>query len=180
VSYVESQARAADRGEVHEEITAIPPEISQSLMRFREDYPGGAVTAFLMMRFGQTRAHKEITTVIREVLSAHGIRGLRADDKYYHDDLFSNVRTYLHGCTFGIGVFERVEREDFNPNVSLEVGYLFGLGRDVCLLKDRTLQALHTDLTGRLYVGFDPQEPATTIPEPLTKWLADKRYLTTS
>jgi hypothetical protein len=179
VRSVESQQRASERGEMERDSPAIPPEISHSLMRFREDYPDHTRTAFLMMRFGQTRAHRDITTAIRDVLSAHGICGLRADDKTYHDELFSNVRTYLHGCTFGIAVFERVDRDDFNPNVSLEVGYLFGLGRDVCLLKDRTLQTLHTDLTGRLYAEFDPQEPADTIPNPLTKWLADKRYLAT-
>jgi hypothetical protein len=180
VRSIESQERAAEDSEIKRVSQNIPPEISASLLHFREDFPQNVRTAFLMMRFGHTRAHREITAAIRDVLSSNEIHGLRADDKAYHDDLFSNVRTYVHGCTFGIAVFERVEREDFNPNVSLEVGYMFGLGKDVCLLKDRTLQTLHTDLTGRLYAEFDSQEPAVTIPDPLTKWLADKRYLATT
>ena len=85
-----------------------------------------------------------------------------------------NILTYLHGCGFALAVFERIEQEDFNPNVSLEVGYMMALGKDVCLLKDRTLKTLHTDLVGHLYRTFDPQDPVTSIQPELTKWLTDK------
>jgi hypothetical protein len=107
-------------------------------------------------------------------LQPFGITAVRADDKHYHDDLWPNVLTYIHGCGFGIAVFERLEQDEFNPNVSLEVGYLYGLGKPVCLLKDKTLKTLHTDLVGKLYRPFDPQNPKTTIPTELSKWLADK------
>lgn len=48
------------------------------------------------------------------------------------------------------------------------------LGKSVCLLKDRTLKSLHTDLVGRLYEAFDPQRPSETIPQVLEKWLRDR------
>lgn len=64
---------------------------------------------------------------IKDVLNKHGIVGLRADDKEYMDDLFLNVKVYMHACDFGIAVYERIISDDFNPNVSLEVGYLFGM-----------------------------------------------------
>ena len=102
------------------------------------------------------------------------VRKYWSNVKHYHDDLWPNVLTYIHGWGFGIGVFERLEQDEFNPNVSLEVGYLYGLGKSVCLLKDKTLKTLHTDLVGKLYRPFDPQAPATTIPPQLSKWLADK------
>jgi nucleoside 2-deoxyribosyltransferase len=127
-----------------------------------------------MMRFGTTKAHNQITDTIKQVLGSFGIHGLRADDKQYNDDVFGNIRTYLHGCGFGIAVFERLEKDDFNPNVSLEVGYLLALGKPVLLLKDKTLQQLHTDLVGKLYRVFDPQDIASTIPSEVQKWLKDK------
>jgi hypothetical protein len=99
--------------------------------------------------------------------------------KKYHDDLFGNVLTYLHGCAFGVAVFERLEAEEFNPNVSLEVGYMRALRKSVCLLKDNTLKTLHTDLAGKLYKEFDPQNPTTSIPKELEKWLRDKDILAT-
>ena len=151
-----------------------PIEIQESLALFELDYPDSTKVAFIMMQFGKTKAHDEIVKAIRIVLDSHGISGVKADDKQYHDDLFPNVMTYLYGCEFGIAVFERIEAEDFNPNVSFEVGYMFALRKPVCLLKDRTLKTLHTDLVGKLYKVFDPQESDKTIPDEISQWLSDK------
>jgi hypothetical protein len=153
----------------------LPPiEIQQSLHRFRLDYPDASKVAFIMMKFGVTKAHTQIVKGISDALSSHGIVAVRADDKQYHDDLYYNIMTYLYGCGFGIAVFERIERDDFNPNVSLEVGYSLALGKEVCLLKDKTLPTLHTDLVGKLYRTFDPQDPISSISPELTKWMKDK------
>ena len=152
----------------------IPIEITASLEKFRKDYPDPCKVAFIMMRFGSTSAHDKITTSIRGTLATYSINGLRADDKQYHDDLFWNVMTYIYGCSFGISVFERLEAEEFNPNVSLEVGYMLALGKPICLLKDKTLKTLHADLVGKLYKAFDPQDPSSSIPPQLDKWLKDK------
>lgn len=154
----------------------VPPEIQDSLKRFREDHAGGK-TAFVMMQFGNSILHNKIIFTIRSALRPVGISVLRADDKEYHDDLFPNILTYIHGCTFGIAVFERIESDDFNPNVSLEVGYMFGLRKPVCLLKDRTLNTLHTDIVGRLYREFDPHDTDKTIPDALMKWLSDRGFV---
>jgi hypothetical protein len=152
----------------------VPPEITDSLKQFRNDHPELSKVAFIMMRFGSTTAHSVIVESIRSALRPLGIAAVRADDKHYHDDLWPNILTYVYGCEFGIAVFERLEQDDFNPNVSLEVGYLYGLGKPVCLLKDKTLKTLHTDLVGKLYRPFDPQDPKGTIPTELAKWLKDK------
>lgn len=152
----------------------VPTEIQHSLRNFRLDHPDPKKTAFILMKFGQTTAHDRIVQGIRDSLTTHGISAVRADDKDYHTDLYSNVLTYMYGCGFGIAVFERIEREDFNPNVSLEVGYMMALGKHVCLLKDQTLAALHTDLVGKLYKTFDPQDPIASIPSQVSKWMEDR------
>ncbi|NQV26949.1 MAG: hypothetical protein HQ518_21575 [Rhodopirellula sp.] len=155
-----------------------PLEITESLARFGRDHPDPRRTAFIMMQFGATSMHNAIVSSIRSTLAKYGVTALRADDKEYHDDLFPNVLTYMHGTAFGIAVFERLEADDFNPNVSLEVGYMRALHKPVCLLKDKTLRALQTDLVGKLYKSFDPQDPTGSIPEELTKWLFDKDIVT--
>ena len=99
---------------------------------------------------------------------------MRADDRQYHDELFSNVVTYLHGCGTGIAVYEVSEAMTFNPNISLEVGYMLALGKPVLLLKDKNLSVLHADLIGRLYKEFDPANPNDTIPIAVERWLRDK------
>lgn len=152
----------------------IPLSITESIERFRTDHPAGQRTAFLMMQFGNSVAHKAIVSAIRSALKPRGITALRADDKQYHDDVLPNVQTYLYGCDFGIAVFERIEADTFNPNVALEVGYCLALQKPVCFLKDRTLKTLQTDLVGKLYREFDAQQPAETIGPVLLKWLEDK------
>ena len=87
---------------------------------------------------------------------------------------FPNILTYIYGCEFGIAVFERIETDEFNPNVSLEVGYMLALRKSVRLLKDKTLETLHTDLVGKLYRPFDPQDISDTVSKELMKWLSDK------
>jgi hypothetical protein len=152
----------------------VPPAIQNSLREFKKDHPDPAKVAFILMQFGRTEAHRKITEAIKDALAVHGIIGVRADDKEYHEDLFPNVQTYLHGCGLGVAVFERIEAEKFNPNVSLEVGYMFAMDKRVCLLKDRTLPTLQADLVGKLYREFEPQDPSGTIPPALTAWLTDR------
>lgn len=153
----------------------VPPEIAGSLEQFNTDNDGAHV-GFLMMRFGNTPAHTAIAAAVREIGVQHGIRIVRADDKEYHPDLFYNVMTYMHGSLFGVAVFERLEQEEFNPNVSLEVGYMVGLRKEVCLLKDQTLRLLQADLIGRLDRQFDPQDPSTIGPV-FESWLQDKTFI---
>jgi hypothetical protein len=158
-------------------IEELPPGIAESYQAFVQNHPDPAKVCFIMMQFGTTTRHNEIVQGIKSILVSHGISGLRADDRQYHDDLLGNLLTYMHGCGFGISVFERLEDDDFNPNVSLELGYMLGLGKPVCLLKDSTLRTLNTDLMGRLYKSFDPQAPARTMAPELEQWLKDKGLL---
>lgn len=149
------------------------PEIAKEIESFKSDYKGKK-TAFIVMQFSKTKAHDQIVLTIKETLAKHGIIGLRADDKEYADDLFANIKTYMHCCDFGIGVFERILEDNFNPNVSIEVGYMMGLRKKVCLLKDQTLKSLPTDLMGKLYKPFDPQDIQNTLPVQIEKWMKDK------
>lgn len=153
-----------------------PVEITDSLSAFRKDHPKPRENAFIMMRFNSGGQNASICNSVREALRKFNIDGLRADDKTYHDDLFWNIMTYIYGCGLGIAVYERIESESFNPNVSLEVGYMLALGKPVCLLKDKTLKTLHSDLIGKLYQPFDVFNPSTSIPLSLHKWLEDKGY----
>jgi hypothetical protein len=152
----------------------VPVEIINSLERFKIDFPDPKKVAFVMMRFGTEKAHKDIFAGIKKALDPFGIIAVRADDKQYHDDLFPNVLTYVYGSDLGIAVFERIETEEFNPNVALEVGYMFALKKEVCLLKDKSLKTLHADLVGKLYRVFDSRNPVGTIPSALSQWLKDK------
>jgi hypothetical protein len=173
--YVNSVLQAQQKPEKTISEEAISnPEIASGVEKFRKDYSIDMKTAFIIMQFGNTKLHDSIVTTIKEVLYQYNIIALRADDKEYMDDLFSNIKVYMHTCDFGIAVFDRITEDNFNPNVTLEVGYMLGMGKDVLLLKDKTLKSLSTDLTGRLYKQFDSIDAENTLPEQLHKWLNDK------
>jgi hypothetical protein len=147
-----------------------PPEIRDSLSKFRQQFAAPERVAFVIMRFDDTRLHHEIFEAIQKSLVDVGFTAVRADGRAFHDNLFENVLTYNHGCRFGVAVYDRLSTEEFNPNVALEVGYMMALRKPVCLLKDKTLRALNTDLMGRIYRAFDPQSPGETIPSQLKSW----------
>lgn len=150
-----------------------PPEIAMSLDRLRVRYPDPKKLGFLIMRFAAAKPFEAIVEAIKKTAAKHDLEIVRADENDFHADLLGNVRTYLHGCGFGIAVYERIDTNEPNANVGLEVGYLMAMNKPVLLLKDKTVQTLQSDLAGRLYKPFDPHNPEGTIPAQLEKWLAD-------
>ena len=151
-----------------------PVEIQESLQKFRSDHPDSSKNAFIMMQFTDDNSHNQILRSIENLLSNHGLKGLRADHKDYHTDLYFNILTYIYGCSFGIAVFDRISSDDFNPNVSFELGYSLAINKPVCILKDDTHKALQTDLLGKLYKSFSVQNIDGTISKQLLKWLRDQ------
>ena len=152
----------------------IPIEITESLRVFRTDHPSPRASAFIMMRFDDGEQEKGILKTVQQTLKSSGIKGMRADDKHYHDDVYWNIMTYIYGCGFGIAIYDRIKSNIFNPNVALEVGYMLALDKPVCLLVDQTLNNLQTDIIGKIYKPFDTYNPSKSIPPVLHKWLEDK------
>lgn len=150
-----------------------PPEIAHSIDRLRGKYPDPKKFGFLIMRFAAAKPLARIVDIVKETAAKHGVTVVRADETEFHADLWGNVRTHLHGCGFGIAVYERIESDEPNANVGLEVGYLMAMNKPVLLLKDKTVQTLQADLAGKLYKEFDPHDPAGTVPDQVTRWLAD-------
>lgn len=146
--------------------------VSEQTTTLRKDY-GDTPVAFIMMEFGDSHLHRTIDKAIRDTLADHGLIGVRADDREYATELYANVKVYMDECALGVAVFERIVTNEFNPNVSFEVGYLIAQGKSVCLLKDETLETLPTDLVGKLYRKFSIQDISRTIRASLSKWLED-------
>lgn len=137
------------------------------------DYPNPGSNVFLMMRFRDTKQHREILDAVRAALKFYGLHGLRADDKTYSDSLWSNVKSYMDACDSGIAVFEQIEDDDFNPNVSLELGYMMAAKKRVLLLKEKHLRALPADVVGHLYKSFDSYDIPASIRPSVHDWLRD-------
>jgi nucleoside 2-deoxyribosyltransferase len=81
--------------------------------------------------------------------------------------------TYLYGCGLAVAVIEQIEEKTFNPNVALEIGYMLAQRKPVCFLKEKKLEALHSDLIGKLYRDFD-SHALQTLTKEIQKWLDDR------
>lgn len=152
-----------------------PTYLTEYIDRIHNDFPGKK--AFIIMSFQQTPIHAQIHEVIKKVLNKYKISALRADDIEYTDDLMNNILAYIYACDFGIAVHERITTENPNSNVAMEIGIFIGLGKPVCLLKERTLNKLNSDLAGKLYKEFDSYNIEQTLIPVLEKWIKDKRFI---
>jgi hypothetical protein len=131
---------------------------------------------FVMMRYRSAPQYVEIEETIRTFLTRRGLgMHLAKDHSFVPSDMWDNLCVYMLACDFGIAVFEEIDSRDFNPNVSIEVGFMAAAGKDVLLLKDQRMPRMPTDFCGHLYKDFDTYNITATIPDQLSAWLADLR-----
>jgi len=145
--------------------------LEPQLRAFLADHPDPDKNVFIMMRFIGTDQFTDLHRAITTTLAAHGLQGVRADDREYHPDLWSNVETYMLGCRYGIATFEDFEVRDHNPNVALELGFMRARHKRCLILKERTLPSVPTDVVGALYKVFDKFDIEPTAKAQVERWI---------
>lgn len=156
--------------------TVIPPNhhyLEPFLRNLLADHSPIERNIFLIMRFKEEEPFQEIVAAIQGACAIHGLNVLRADNKAYTDDLWDNVMTYAYGSFAAIAVFDQINYRKFNPNVSLEVGFMLAQCKRVLLLKDKSIPVMPTDIIGKIYREFDAFGIQRTIVPQVEKWLAD-------
>ena len=163
-----------------QERKSIAPEIPKDFDHFRiflpsflADHPNYDKNVFLMMRFRKGAQYQQIHTLLRDMFTSRGFHILRADDKDYTGDLWSNVCVYMLGCKYGVSVFEEIDERDLNPNVAIELGFMFGLGKRCLILKDQRMPKMPADIIGKLYKQFDTYDMEATIASAVVSWFND-------
>lgn len=126
-----------------------------------------------MMRFRDTPQNKLIAASITECTREYDLVVLRADQRSYYEELWENVKAYMDACSMGIAVFDQMDDDDINPNVSLELGYMIARQRTLLLLKEKRIKSLPTDICGRLYREFDCFHIESTVRSATYRWLRD-------
>lgn len=147
------------------------PHLEPHLRSFLADHPDHDRNVFVMMRFNNSEQMTQVYASIKSALAARGMTAIRADDRDYTGELWSNIEVYLTGCKYGIAVFEDIDQRDYNPNVSLELGYLMGRGKRTLLLKEQRLPRLPTDVVHRLYKEFDMFDIQGSIDREVGRWI---------
>lgn len=145
------------------------PMYSNAEMKFYEKYGHNAI--FVIMPFREEL--NKVYEIIKDIFASKGYSAIRADEKEFTNDLWENVRVYLECCNVAVAVFDKNDQDNYNPNVAIEVGYMLSKGNKVCLLKDKKLPKLPSDLISKMYKEYDSDDVEGTLPEQLGLWIRD-------
>ena len=160
---------------------AAPPRWAAGIARLLDRHPFDT-NVFCMTRFPSeghiTDPVANAIIAARSALKSFGLTLHLATDAIVEDDLFGNVGAYMWACRYGLGFIEdRVDR-GLNYNTVIELGGMIVTGRRCCVLKDVTVPALPTDLSGHIYRSADFDDPAS-VTHAVTRWAADDLGLIT-
>jgi len=127
---------------------------------------------FVVMRYETREQHREIEQTIKETLRQYGLTAIIARDSDFHEGLWENVKFCMDNSQYGIVIFEDIGgKPTHNPNVALELGYMMALNKRCLILKEESLEALPTDVIGRLYRPFSSYRIRETMGRAIEKWL---------
>ena len=149
-------------------------ELRGDCERFFVDNPQYERNVFIMMRFDEgDRPLAQIDEELRKALCRHGLVGLRADGKIYPSDnqLWKNVCVYMLCCKYGVAVLEDRAKDEFNPNVAMEYGFMRALDKRTLLLADRGFSNLRADIVGTVREQFDIADLAGTLAKTIDRWI---------
>lgn len=121
---------------------------------FVQAFPHTTRNVFIMMPF-TTGTANEIYAAVQRALDDHGLVALRVDRSKFADHLWWNILIYMMGSAYGIVIYEPKDGVPFNPNVSIEAGFMIALDRPVLLLANQKLERLPVDFSGRVFRTFD-------------------------
>jgi hypothetical protein len=105
----------------------------------------------------------ELRESIKEVCDSHGLNARFADKQHFAEEVWENVAAYAITSRYALALFHQTLKDnkkvDHNPNVAFEVGLMIAWGRPCCLIKDKGLKSLHSDLVGWTYRECDFGDP---------------------
>lgn len=138
---------------------------------------------FIMTSFRDDVRYRKTIQTIKRTLKGNGFNGWVASDKTLDSQLWANVQAFMLACKYGIAIITREEERkgtkakiltsQFNPNVSIELGFMLSRGKDVLILKDKVLKKLPTDMIGSLYQDFDLDNPQHSLPSIVERWIKE-------
>ncbi len=161
-----------------EELVTFPPQHLRHFPKLVEFHNISLYekSVFIMTKFpeGNTPLDAELERVIKAVqdaVVACGFTPRIASEKKYHAGLWDNVEVYLFGCQRGIAIVESKYRHELNPNVTMEWGWMRGMGKDVLYLVEDTFDLGRADIGGLIQDHFQWSAPEPAISTAIHNWL---------
>jgi hypothetical protein len=154
-----------------------PPDLVRPLHAFLAEHPFER-NVFGMTRFpSRDEADKldpiaAALTTARKVCADHRLEFHLASDRQILDDLWPNVAAHMWGSQYGIAFFENRTGAGLNYNLTIEVGSCMVLGRRLCILRDKGVEKLPSDITSKIWKDVDIGK-AASVSRALHMWIRD-------
>lgn len=127
-------------------------------------FPNGAAVA------DQELAH--VLDVVSDAIEKAGyIPRIARGPARYHDALWDNVELHLLGCRQGVAIVEDRYLDELNPNVTMEWGWMRGMGKPVLFLVEENFTNARADVGGLIEDSFSWTDPSSTVHDSIRSWL---------
>lgn len=137
---------------------------------FRQDHPVVDRNVFLMMRFEPSPLRTRIHTLVGRVAEELGFDLVRADDRDYSGELWTNVKLCLDNSSRAIAIFDDGGRAA--ENLAVELGYMFARDVPCLILREEHLEGPPAMLSHRLHTPFTALDLEGTLVPAIRRWLA--------
>lgn len=162
-----------------EELTQYPPHLSEffaNVESFQRIAPYDS-SVFIMTAYPAGN-NPEKDTELQQVIDAlcdslreSGLCPRLGKNGIHHDWIWGNTVVGMLGSRYGIAILEDRYRDELNPNVAMELGWMLALKRDVLVLKEKAFKHNRADWLGRIVAEFRWDKVQEDIPTAIRDWL---------
>jgi len=160
-----------------ETLVDFPPRHIRHFPKLTEFWAEGSFdrSVFIMTKFPDPKMaadrDKQLETLLQTIMAtvkAQGYLPRIARGTNYHPGLWDNVELHLLGCRYGIAVVEDKYKDELNPNVAMEWGWMRAMDRKILFLLEEKFENFRADLGDLLHEKFSWDDPASGV-EPAIK-----------
>jgi hypothetical protein len=179
---IEQNIQSVENGKLEElnKLINFPPHHSRHFSLSENFATGGSYdkSVFIMTKFPDNVNPQpidvELSNIIqfvKDAITQSGYIPRIASEKKYHPILWDNVELFLFGCSKGVAIVESKYKQELNPNVTMEWGWMRGMGKDILYLAEQTFDLARADIGGLIEDKFKWEDPKKEINTAIKKWL---------
>lgn len=156
-----------------------PPRHMRHFATLKKFWTDGSYdrSVFVMSKFPNgatpldTELERVLATVSDAIVAAGFVPRIARGPARYHESLWDNVELHLLGCRQGIAIVEDRYLPELNPNVTMEWGWMRGMGKSVLFLVEDGFSNSRADVGGLIEEAFSWADPGARTPSIVRAWL---------
>jgi len=158
----------------------LPQDLALPLERLRKKFPDASKLGFLVPPACGATTGKVIFHAIRSAAARHGLILVSAEEHPFHANPWTNLRTLMHACAFGIVVHEYSGGTQAGADLGLQIGYLLALNKPALVLRGSKAVAQTGDIMQSVCEEFDEDDAARTVTAQVETWLRESGIIVPS